>query len=106
MRKSAWSASSLFSPSTGGVFIKQVVKETYLTCCRVLGLMVRKPACSASSLFCPSTGGVFIKQVVKNLLDMLYSLGVDGEEARLVSQLPVLPQHGLCVHQTGSEEPT
>jgi hypothetical protein len=34
---------------------------------------------------------------------MLWSLGVDREEARLVSQLPVLPQHRRCVYQTGSK---
>jgi hypothetical protein len=39
-----------------------------------------------------------IKQVV---LDMLESLGVDGEEARLVSQLPIFPQHGRRVHRRG-----
>jgi hypothetical protein len=32
---------------------------------------------------------------------MLESLGVNGEEARLVSQLPVLSQHSRRVHQTG-----
>ncbi len=64
---------------------------------------MRKPARSASSLFCPSTGGVFIKQVVRNLLDILECLRVDHKEVRLVSQLPVLPQHGRRVHQTGSK---